>query len=353
MGLFDAIRRQLLKVIKWDDPSESTIVYRYPMNDRDEIMNGCQLVVSESQVAMLVTGGTIADVFGPGTHKLTTQNIPILTKLLSLPYDFDSPYKADVYFVNTKQFIDLKWGTPSRVMMRDADFGVVRIGARGKYSFRVSDAAVFMKEIFGTNREYSTSAIEEYLKSIIVSNFADALAEAKIPALDLAASYVELGDVVRQCVIEDFNKLGIAIVNIIVESITVPEEVEKAMDQRSSIGVLKDEMNTFTQYQTAQAIREAANNPAGGAAGAGVGMGAGIAMGQAMANAMYTQPHQPAQPQQVQNGVACPNCGSLEKPGAKFCSNCGNKLGGKKFCSNCGNEIEPAAKFCEHCGQKQ
>ena len=350
MGLFSGIRRQLLKVIKWDDPSESTIVYRYPMTDRDEIMNGCQLIVAESQVAMLVSGGKIADVFEPGTHKLTTKNIPILTKLLSLPYDFESPYKADVYYVNTKQFLDLKWGTPSRVMMRDADFGVVRIGARGKYSFRVNDAQTFMKEIFGTNREYSTSAIEEYLKSIIVSNFADALAEAKIPALDLAASYVELGDVVRQCVIEDFNKLGIAIVNVIVESITLPEEVEKAMDQRSSIGVLKDEMNTFTQYQTAQAIREAANNEGSGAAGAGVGLGAGIAMGQAMTNAMSNQ-NQNTQPSQ--NGQTCPNCGVTYNPGAKFCSNCGNKLGGKKFCTNCGNEITPNAKFCEHCGQKQ
>jgi membrane protease subunit (stomatin/prohibitin family) len=320
------------------------------MTDRDEIMNGCQLIVAESQVAMLVSGGKIADVFEPGTHKLTTKNIPILTKLLSLPFDFESPYKADVYYVNTKQFLDLKWGTPSRVMMRDADFGVVRIGARGKYSFRVNDAPTFMKEIFGTNREYSTSAIEEYLKSIIVSNFADALAEAKIPALDLAASYVELGDVVRQCVIEDFNKLGIAIVNVIVERITLPEEVEKAMDQRSSIGVLKDEMNTFTQYQTAQAIREAANNEGSGAAGAGVGLGAGIAMGQAMTNAMSNQ-NQNTQPSQ--NGPTCPNCGVTYNPGAKFCSNCGNKLGGKKFCTNCGNEITPNAKFCEHCGQKQ
>lgn len=350
MGLFNSIRRQLLKVIKWDDPTESTIVYRYPMTDRDEIMNGCQLIVAESQVAMLVSGGKIADVFEPGTHKLTTKNIPILTKLLSLPYDFDSPYKADVYYVNTKQFIDLKWGTPSRVMMRDADFGVVRIGARGKYSFRVNDAALFMKEIFGTNREYSTTAIQEYLKSIIVSNFADALAEAKIPALDLAASYVELGDVVRQCVIEDFNKLGISIVNVLVESITLPEEVEKAMDQRASIGVLKDEMNTFTQYQTAQAIREAANNENGGAAGAGVGLGAGVAMGQAMANAMNNQNQNTQQPQ---NGPVCPNCGVAYNAGAKFCSNCGSKLGGKKFCTNCGNEITPNAKFCEHCGQKQ
>ncbi len=351
MGLFDAIRRQLLKVIKWDDPSTDTIVYKYPMTDRDEIMNGCKLIVGESQTAMLVTGGVIADVFGPGTHNLTTKNIPILTKLLSLPYDFDSPYKADVYYVNTKQFIDLKWGTPTRVMMRDQDFGVVRIGARGKYSFRVNDAKVFMKEIFGTNREYSTDSIKEYLKSILVSNFADALATAKIPALDLAASYLELGQEVKNCSVDEFNKIGINIESVIVESISLPEEVEKAMDQRASVGVLKDEMNSFTAYQTAQAIRDAANNSSGGTAGAGVGFGAGIAMANAMASSMNNQSTNSEA--KKESGVKCTNCGSLQSEDAKFCSNCGTKLTSKKFCTNCGKEVDPNAKFCGECGQKQ
>ena len=340
------IRKQLLKVIEWKDNSTDTIVYRYPNEDRKEIMNGCQLVVSESQTALLVNGGVIADVYGPGTHKLETKNMPILTKLMGWKYDFESPFKSDVYYVNTKLFIDLKWGTPSRVLMRDADFGVIRIGARGKYSFRVNEPKVFMKEIFGTNREYTTSAICEYLKSIIVTNFSDALGTSKIPALDLASRYVELGDEVKLCAKEEFEKIGIEISNVYVESITLPEEVEKAIDQRSSIGVLKDEMNTFTQYQTAQAIRDAANNEGSGAAGAGVGLGAGIAMGNMMVNAMN-------QNQSNTQTVKCSNCGHNEKEGARFCSNCGHQLVSKKFCSNCGKEVALEAKFCANCGQKQ
>lgn len=350
MGLINAIRRQLLKVIKWDDPKTDVIVYKYPMSDRDEIMNGCQLVVAESQTALLVNGGVIADVYGPGTHKLETKNMPILTKLMGWKYDFESPFKSDVYYVNTKLFIDLKWGTQSRVLMRDLDFGVIRIGARGKYSFRVNDAKVFMKEIFGTNREYTTSAICEFLKSIIVTNFSDALGTAKIPALDLASRYVELGDEVKLCAKEDFEKIGIEISNIYVESITLPEEVEKSIDQRSSIGVLKDEMNTFTQYQASQALRDAANNPSSGAASSGVGLGAGIAMGNIMANAMNNNLNNASN---VHNMQVCSNCGHQEKAEAKFCSNCGTKFASKKFCLNCGKEVALDAKFCVNCGQKQ
>lgn len=353
MGLINAIRRQLLKIIKWDDDSQNTIVYRYPMEDRDEIMNGCQLVVTESQVAMLVLEGQIADVFGPGTHRLETKNIPILTKLKGWKYDFESPFKADVYYVNTKQMIDLKWGTATRVPMRDADFGVIRIGGRGKYSFKVVDAKLFMKEIFGTNRSYSTDAIKDYLKSIIISCFTDVVGTAKIPALDLAARYNELSEETAKKVEEHFSKIGIQAVAIYVENISLPEEVETAMDQRASVGVLKDEMSSFTQYQAAQAMREAAKNNTGGGAGLGVGLGAGVVMGQTMMNAMNQQSSKPEPTNQSQtSSLKCTNCGEAVAPGAKFCSNCGSKVQQVRFCSKCGSKVSPDAKFCSSCGEK-
>lgn len=359
MGLFSGIRRQLLKVIQWEDDSTNTIVYRYPMEDRDEIMNGCQLVVRESQVAMLVSSGQIADVYGPGTHKLTTNNMPIITKLASWKYGFDSPFKADVYYVNTKQFINMKWGTASRVSMRDADFGVIRVGARGSYSFKVEDAPTFMREIFGTNREYATQSLVEYFKSLIVTAFTTAVGTAKIPALDLPGSLSQLGDEVKTQSDTIFDAMGVQIVNLNVESVSLPEEVEKAMDQRSSVGVLGDKMGEFTQYQAAQAMRDAANNPSGGMAGAGVGLGAGVAMGQAMgqafANANQPKPATPVVPvAPVAGGAVCSNCKQALAPDAKFCANCGQKVEENtgKFCTNCGTKNNGDAKFCANCGTK-
>lgn len=350
------IRRQLLKVIKWDDSKKNLIVYRYPMEDRDEIMNGCQLIVSESQVAMLVSGGQIADVYGPGTHKLTTNNMPILTKLASWKYGFDSPFKADVYYVNTKQFINLKWGTASKVPMRDADFGVIRIGGRGQYSFKVSDAPTFMREIFGTNRDYSTDALTDYFRSLIVTSFTNAIGLAKIPALDLAVKYMDIADTMKSVIQPEFDKLGIEIVTLTVENISVPEEVEKAMDERASVGVMSDSLDDYTQYQTAQAIKDAANNPGGGAS-AGVGIGIGVGLGQAVGNAMVgnNQNNNQQQPQQntpTQQGPACPKCSAPTPAGAKFCPNCGNALPTVSYCPNCGTQVAPGSKFCSNCGQK-
>lgn len=358
MGLFSSIKRQLLKVIEWSDTTNNTIVYKYPMTDRDEIMNGCQLVVRESQVAMLVSGGQIADVYGPGTHKLTTANMPIITKLASWKYGFDSPFKADVFYVNTKQFIDLKWGTPSPIMMRDADFGPIRIRARGSYSFKVDDAPTFMREIFGTNKQYTTDSLKEYFKSMIVEGIADALGEAKIPALDIAAKYRELSDILKDTLKDDFGKMGIKIVNMVIEAITLPEEVEKTLDQRTSVGIMSDKMGSFAQYQAAQAIRDAAQNEGGGLAGMGVGMGAGVGLGSMFANSManakdapITTPTDQPAPTPVAS-AKCSKCGNSLSPNAKFCPECGEKVEEVKFCPECGEKILPNAKFCGNCGKK-
>ena len=340
------IRKQLLKVIEWNDNTTDTIVYRYPNTDRKEIMNGCQLVVRPSQVAILVSSGKVADVYTEGTHKLTTGNMPILTTLMGWKYGFDSPFKAEVYYVNTKQFINQKWGTASKITLRDQDFGLVRVGARGVYSYKVEDVVTFMKEIFGTNRDYSTASLSEYFKSIVVSGFSDALGESKIPVLDIPAKYRELSDLIRQELLEDFKKIGIELVNFVLETVALPEEVEKAIDQRSSLGALKGNLNEFTQYQTAQAIKDAANNPNGGVAGAGVGLGAGFMMGNAMMNS-YNQPQTNAQT----TGPKCTKCGNQLPAGAKFCSECGTAVQVNKFCTNCGNQVAGDAKFCANCGK--
>ncbi len=342
------IRKQLLKVIEWKDNTTDTIVYRYPNEDRKEIMNGCQLVVRPSQVAILVSSGKVADVYSEGTHKLTTGNMPILTTLMGWKYGFDSPFKAEVYYVNTKQFINQKWGTSSKITLRDQDFGLVRVGARGVYSYRVSDVVTFMKEIFGTNRDYSTSSLSEYFKSIVVSCFSDAFGEAKVPVLDIPAKYRELSDIVKQELTTEFTNIGLELVNFVVENVALPEEVEKAIDQRSSLGALKGNLNEFTQYQTAQAIRDAANNPSEGVAGAGVGIGAGFMMGNAMINSM-NQNNQ--KEQNNQNIVKCNKCGSMIASGAKFCSECGSPVQVNKFCTNCGNQVSYDAKFCSNCGK--
>lgn len=351
MGLFSKIKRQLLKVIQWKDASTDTIVFRYPMTDRDEIMNGCQLIVNESQVAILVKDGQIGDVYGPGLHKLETKNMPILTKLASWKYGFDSPFKADVYFVNTKQFINQTWGTTNPVMMRDIDFGMIRIRAHGKFAFRVSDAAVLMREIFGTNRDYTTSSLIGHFRGIVVSGFADALGEAGIPALDIASKYRELSDVLKNTLSDDFASLGISIVSIYIENVSLPQEVEAVLDKRTSVGIMSDKMQSFVQYQTAEAIRDAAQNEGGGLASAGVGLGAGVGIGSVFADAMRNVKDE-ATPNPSNATTTCPNCKKLVNVGVKFCPECGEKQPSNKFCSNCGHKIANDAKFCPECGTK-
>ena len=347
MGLF----RQLLKVIEYTDESTNNIVYKYPMKDRDEIMNGCQLIVRESQVAMLVSSGQIADVYYPGSHKLTTPNMPIITKLASWKYGFDSPFKCDVYYVNTKQFFNLKWGTASPVMLRDAEFGPIRVRARGTYSFKVDDAPTFMREIFGTNRDYSTANLQEYFKSMIVNSFADCIGEANIPALDMASKYQDIGDILIKKNQARFNAIGIKICNMVVEAITLPEEVEKVLDQRTSVGIMSDKMGSFTQYQAAQALRDAAQNE-GGFGGAGVGIGAGVGLGQVLGQSLASAKDEPRKPVNQAGTVKCAKCGFEMPANSKFCPECGEKRPTKRFCSECGTELAENAKFCNNCGKK-
>lgn len=350
MGLFDAIRKQLLKVIEWKDDSTDTLVYRYPIQEsRDEIMNGCQLIVTESQVAILVKDGQIGDIFGPGRHKLETKNLPILTKIAGWKYGFDSPFKADVYYVNTKQFINQPWGTTNPVMMSDREFGPMRIRAFGKYAYRVTDAGKFMKEIFGTKRDYSTSSLVDYFKSMVVSGFSSSLSKSNIPVLEIAGKYYELAELIKQTVQEDFNEIGLTLVELIIENVSLPKEVEETIDKRTSVGIMSDKMGSYVTYEAAGAMRDAANNEGNNMAGAGMGFGAGAAMGQMMAEALKNAKDEPLQ---KEPSKACPSCGQNVPTTSKFCPECGERLPQNKFCPECGYKVEVTSKFCPECGKK-
>lgn len=354
MGLFDAIRKQLLKVIEWKDDSTNTIVYRYPINDtRDEIMNGCQLIVHESQVAILVKEGQIGDIFGPGRHKLETNNLPILTKIAGWKYGFDSPFKADVYYVNTKQFIDLAWGTTNPVMMSDREFGPVRVRAFGKYAFRVVDAGLFMKEIFGSKKDYSTESITQYIKSMVVTGFSTAVSNSKIPVLELAGKYYELAELIKEKLTVDFSEMGLLITELFVENISLPKEVEEVIDKRTSVGIMSDKMGSYVAYEAAGAMRDAAKNEGGNFAGAGVGLGVGAQFGAMMGNALSNVKDEPKEVvNNTNNSKQCSNCNATVPATSKFCPECGNKMPVDKFCPECGNKVSSTSKFCPECGKQ-
>ena len=319
MGLFNTLTGQFINVIEWKDSSSNVMVHRFDTNGR-EIMMGAQLTVRESQAAVMVNEGKIADVFQPGRYTLSTQNMPIMTALQSWKYGFNSPFKAEVYFINTRQFLDQKWGTSSPVMMRDSEFGMIRLRAYGIYAFRVADPTVFLKEVFGTAAYMTTEGVAGQVKRTLVSGLSDAIAQSKIPALDLAANYDELSQYALQTLAPRVEGLGLKLESFVIENISLPEEVEKAIDQKTSMGVVGS-LNQYTQFQAAQAIKDAANNPGGAGAMTGISMGA--AMAQVMQN-------------------------TLQQPAAETAP-----AGETKFCPECGTKIPRTAKFCPECGTKQ
>ena len=328
------------------------MVHKYDMNGK-EIMMGAQLTVRESQVAIFVNEGEIADIFEPGRYELQTSNMPILTALKSWKYGFNSPFKSDVYFVNTKQFLDMKWGTSNPVMMRDAEFGMIRLRAFGIYSFKVSDPKTFLKEVFGTAALFTVDGVEGQVKRTLVSGLSDAIAESKIPALDLAANYDELANFAMQSINPKLASLGLTLCSFVIENISLPEEVEKSMDKRTSMGVLGN-LDQYAKYQAAEAMREAANNEnGGGMAGMGVGMGAGAAMGQMFAQSLNNTAAPAAPAPAAAAGAVCSACGAAIVAGSKFCPECGAKQNAGAFCTSCGKEIPAGTKFCPECGAKQ
>lgn len=355
MSIIDNLKQaavnQFIEVIEWLDNTGNTILYRFPVAGQ-EIKNGAQLIVRESQAAVFVFEGQAADVFGPGRYTVEGGNTPILSKLGAWKYGFNSPIKSEVYFVNTKQFTDMKWGTSNPIMMRDDDFGIVRLRAFGAYSMRVANPSEFIKEIAGTNAHFQTEDIDGQLKRAIVTEFTDALGELKIPALDLAAQYKEMGETIRGKINEEFGTWGLEVTKFFIENISVPPEVEAALDKRASMGALGDAQR-YMQFQAADALRDAAQNEGGGA-GLGAGLGAGFAVGGQMANAFGAGPGQQGGGAAQTATVPCPSCGKQNQPTAKFCADCGTKMEVAKVpCVKCGAQLREGAKFCSECGSSQ
>jgi membrane protease subunit (stomatin/prohibitin family) len=346
MSLRDFIAKQWIDVIQWTEPEDGILAYRYPMQDM-EIQNGGSLTVRESQMAAFINEGKVADIFGPGIYKLTTQTLPILTYLMNWDKKFQSPFKSDVYFFSTRIQTDQRWGTATPITIRDKDFGMVRLRGYGIYSWHISDAKTFHQKISGTRELYRVPDLEGQLRNTIIGRMTNAFGESSVPFLDMAANQTMLGDKIAEGLKPMFADLGLTLDGFVVENLSLPEELQKMLDTRVGMNMLGD-MNKFTQYQVANSLPIAAANE-GGLAGIGAGLGAGFTMAQTMANALQQgqQPPQGPNPGPVSGGPApltpAPAGGApAAAPGAET-----------KFCMNCGKGIPKPAKFCPECGTAQ
>lgn len=296
MNLWKKLVSEFIDIIEWTDHSQDTMVYRFERY-QNEIKYGAQLTVRESQEAVFVNEGEIADVFTPGLYELNTENLPVLTTLKGWKYGFNSPFKAEVYFVNTRQFTDLKWGTQNPIMLRDPEFGPMRIRAFGSYTLRVVDAAKLIREIVGTDGHFTVDEISNQLRNFIVSRFADVIGQSKIPVLEMAANYDQLSKFIERRIEQEIGAYGIELTSLLIENISLPPKVEEALDKRSSMGIIGD-LSKYTQFQAAEAMEQAARNPSGGA-GEGIGMGMGFAMASQMMQGMQ-------QGQSTEKGAGAP-----------------------------------------------
>jgi membrane protease subunit (stomatin/prohibitin family) len=344
----------LMDVIEWQDVSGDEIVHRCPAYGPGTIRLGAQLTVRESQVAVFFRDGKALDVLGPGRHTLETANLPLLDRLINLPFGGNTPFQAEVYFVNMRTFTGLKWGTPSPIIFRDSELARVRLRAMGAYTCRVADPQLFITTVVGTENRYDTESVTDWLRDFIVARFNQGLAEHLKTILDLPTQYEQVAAAIKTRVGEDFQDYGLELIDFLIEAITPPEEVMAMIDQRAGMEAAGD-LRRFLQFQTAQAIGKMpeAGGDATGAAGAGVGLGAGVGMGAAMAGAMAdafkpaSQP--PAAP--TEGGGTCPD-GHPVPAGAKFCPQCGKPVVASGFCPNCGKATPSDAKFCPSCGKQ-
>jgi membrane protease subunit (stomatin/prohibitin family) len=321
--------KQFIDVIHWTETGDGTLAYRYPMEDM-EIQNSAKLTVRDSQMAVFVNEGRIADVFAPGLYTLSTNTLPLLTDLLNWDKAFQSPFKSDVYFFSTRLQIDQKWGTPTPITIRDKEFGAVRMRAYGIYSYRISSPKFVYEKISGTRQTYRVADLDGQLRNTIIGRMTNAFASSTIDFLDMAANQTRLAAIMMTDLEPVFADLGLTLESFTVENVSLPEELQKLLDQRIGMNMIGD-MGRYTQFQVAQSMPIAAANEGGGMAGAGVGLGAGMAMAQQMMNAMH--PAQPANPAPSAPAAAA---------GAAT-----------KFCMNCGKSIARAAKFCPECGGAQ
>ncbi len=291
MGLFDKILGEFIDVIEWTDSSNDTMLYRFERYG-NEIKNDAKLVVRASQVAIFVNEGEIADIFTPGLYQLTTQNLPILTTLKHWDHAFNSPFKAEVYFFNLRRFTDLKWGTKNPIMLRDKEFGPVRIRSFGSYAIRITDPETFLKEIVGTDGYFTVDEISDQLRNLIVSRFAITVAKMQIPILDLAANYERMGALIENNISSDFQAYGLELTKLLVENISLPSKVEEALDKRTGMG-LAGNLDAYLKYQSAEALATYGDGTS--VAGDAMGMGMGFAMAQQMAGTLGSQNSQASQ----------------------------------------------------------
>ncbi len=285
MALMDFIKKQFIDILEWTESDEGTLAWRYPMAG-NEIQYGGSLTVRESQMAVFVNEGKVADVFGPGMYKLTTQTLPVLTYLKNWDKLFQSPFKSDVYFFSTRQQIDQRWGTTQPVTIRDKDFGAVRLRAFGNYAYRVADPKLFHTEISGTRERYTVADLDGQLRALMLQHISDAVASSGVPFLDLAANQVEFAQQLATVTAPAFEKIGLKLEGVTVQNVSLPEELQKILDQKIGMGMVGGDMGKFMQYQTAQAIPKFAEGQGGGGggiAGDAMGLGAGVALGQVLA----------------------------------------------------------------------
>jgi membrane protease subunit (stomatin/prohibitin family) len=330
MSLRNFLSKQFIDVIDWVEPEDGILAYRYPMQDR-EIQNGGKLTVRDSQLALFVNEGKVADAFGPGLYTLNTHTLPILTYMQNWDKAFQSPFKSDVYFFSTRVQTNQRWGTPNPITIRDKEFGAVRLRAFGIYTYHIVDAKVFYSKIAGTRDEYRSAELEGQLSNTIIGRLTDTFAGSNLPFLDMAANQVSLSEKIGAQIKAGFTEFGLALDSFVVENLSLPDELQKILDQRIGMNMV-GEMGRYTQYEVAQSIPIAAANEGGGSAGLGAGLGAGVAMGQAMMDALKKSSASSAEP------AAAPSIASTTSAETKFCTNCGKPIPrASKFCSECGH----------------